>query len=297
MKALVFSDNQEIITQILTALKGRADADAAVLSPLMEGMDQYGATKLYELTGNPGSDAIFHALSKIFTEGKYDLFLAGSTVRGREVAGMMSETLNLPAMTEINDISFKDGKIVTKRFFYGGKTLLEEESGARVLTVMAGISEAARVQGKSELVKVELPASKITTVNRIDKMAGSVNIEKAQVIVSVGRGIGSKENIEKVKPLAEAVHGEIAGSRPVCLDYQWLSEDRQVGLSGKKVKPKLYIALGISGQIQHIAGMRTSRVVVAVNKDKSAPIFEEADYGIVGDLFQIVPKLVSALKR
>ena len=297
MKALVFSDNQEIITQILTALKGRADADAAVLSPLMEGMDQYGATKLYELTGNPGSDAIFHALSKIFTEGKYDLFLAGSTVRGREVAGMMSETLNLPAMTEINDISFKDGKIVTKRFFYGGKTLLEEESGARVLTVMAGISEAARVQGKSELVKVELPASKITTVNRIDKMAGSVNIEKAQVIVSVGRGIGSKENIEKVKPLAEAVHGEIAGSRPVCLDYQWLSEDRQVGLSGKKVKPKLYIALGISGQIQHIAGMRTSRVVVAVNKDKSAPIFEEADYGIVGDLFQIVPKLVSALKQ
>jgi electron transfer flavoprotein alpha subunit len=297
MKALVFSDNQEIITQILTALKGKADADAAVLSPLMEGMDQYGATKLYELTGNPGSDAIFHALSKIFTEGKYDLFLAGSTVRGREVAGMMSETLNLPAMTEINDISFKDGKIVTKRFFYGGKTLLEEESGARVLTVMAGISEAARVQGKSELVKVELPASKITTVNRIDKKAGSVNIEKAQVIVSVGRGIGSKENIEKVKPLAEAVHGEIAGSRPVCLDYQWLSEDRQVGLSGKKVKPKLYIALGISGQIQHIAGMRTSRVVVAVNKDKSAPIFEEADYGIVGDLFQIVPKLVSALKQ
>ncbi|MCL4307278.1 MAG: electron transfer flavoprotein subunit alpha/FixB family protein [Candidatus Thermoplasmatota archaeon] len=297
MKALVFSDNQEIITQILTALNGKADADAAVLSPVMESMDQYGATRLYELTGNPGSDAIFQALSKIFTEGKYDLFLAGSTVRGREVAGMMSEALNLPAMTEINDISFRDGKIVTKRFFYGGKTLLEEESGARVLTVMAGISEAARAQGKSELVKVELPASKITTVNRIDKMAGSVNIEKAQVIVSVGRGIGSKENIEKVKPLAEAVHGEIAGSRPVCLDYQWLSEDRQVGLSGKKVKPKLYIALGISGQIQHIAGMRTSRVVVAVNKDKSAPIFEEADYGIVGDLFQIVPKLVSALKQ
>lgn len=297
MKALVFSDNQEIVTQILAALKDKAEADAAVLSPVMESMDQYGAARLYELTGNPGSDAIFGALSKIFTEGKYDLFLAGSTVRGREVAGMMSEALNLPSITEINDLSVRDGKIVTKRFFYGGKTLLEEESSARVFTVMAGISEAARAQGKSELVKVELPASKITTVNRVDKMAGSVNIEKAQVIVSVGRGIGSKENIEKVKPLAEAVHGEIAGSRPVCLDYQWLSEDRQVGLSGKKVKPKLYIALGISGQIQHIAGMRTSRVVVAVNKDKSAPIFEEADYGIVGDIFQVVPKLVSALKQ
>ena len=88
----------------------------------------------------------------------------------------------------------------------------------------------------------------------------------------------------------------MAGSRPICLDYHWLSEDRQVGLSGKKVKPRVYIALGISGQIQHIAGMRGSKTVIAINKDKSAPIFEECDYGIVGDIFQIVPKLTGALK-
>ena len=91
------------------------------------------------------------------------------------------------------------------------------------------------------------------------------------------------------------MRGELAGSRPVCLDYHWLSEDRQVGYSGRTVKPKAYVALGISGQIQHIAGMRGSKVVVAVNKDKNAPIFQEADYGIVGDLYQIVPKIVSYL--
>ncbi len=89
----------------------------------------------------------------------------------------------------------------------------------------------------------------------------------------------------------------MSGSRPVCLDYKWLNEERQVGLSGKKVKPRVYIALGISGQIQHIAGMRGSKIVIAVNKDKEAPIFQECDYGIVGDLFQVVPKLVAALKQ
>ncbi len=115
------------------------------------------------------------------------------------------------------------------------------------------------------------------------------------MIVSIGRGLGKPDGLKLVEQLASAVKGEIAGSRPVCLDYHWLSEDRQVGLSGKKVRPRLYIALGISGQIQHIAGMRGSRTVVAINKDKSAPIFEECDYGLIGDLYTIVPKLVTAL--
>ena len=98
-------------------------------------------------------------------------------------------------------------------------------------------------------------------------------------------------------PLVEALHAEISGSRPVCLDYKWLSEDKQVGLSGKKVRPDFYIALGISGQIQHIAGIRGSKTIIAINKDKSAPIFEECDYGIVGDLFTVVPELVEKLKK
>jgi Electron transfer flavoprotein, alpha subunit len=130
-----------------------------------------------------------------------------------------------------------------------------------------------------------------------EKNTGGVDIEKSQAIVGVGRGIGNKEGLSAVEPLASVLNGVVAGSRPVCLDYHWLSEDRQVGLSGKKVRPKVYIAIGISGQIQHIAGMRGSKVVIAINKDKSAPIFEECDYGIVGDLFQIVPKIVEGMKK
>lgn len=296
MKALVFSDNFDIASQILSALRGKVEADAAVFSPLQPGFEETGAQKVYELSGDQVSDAIFASVSAIFKDRSYDMFFAGSTVRGRELAGMISEKFGLPAITEINEFSLEGDKVRTKRFFFGGKTLLEEESQARVFTVMPGISEIIHDGRKAQVEKVDLPKSKITVLNKVEKKAGSVNIEKAQVIVSVGRGIGSKENIEKIMPLVQAVHGELAGSRPVCLDYQWLSEDRQVGLSGKKVKPKVYIALGISGQIQHIAGMRTSKIVVAINKDKGAPIFEEADYGIVGDLFQIVPKLVNALK-
>ncbi len=296
MKALIFSDNSDIAAQIISAMRGKMAADVAVFSPVPQGFDEYGASRVFELKGDQVSESAFAAISDIFSKGGYDFFLAGSTVRGREIAGMMSEKFNLPAVTEITEFLPESGKIRTKRFFYGGKTLLEEESEARVFTVMPGIAEDSKSGDKSPVETVSMPASRVAILKRVDKNAASVNIEKAPVIVSVGRGIGSKENIEKVKPLADAVHGEIAGSRPVCLDYQWLSEDRQVGLSGKKVKPKLYIALGISGQIQHIAGMRTSKVVVAINKDKAAPIFEEADYGIVGDLFQIVPKLVNALK-
>jgi electron transfer flavoprotein alpha subunit len=145
-------------------------------------------------------------------------------------------------------------------------------------------------------LEVDIP-SNVKIVNRIEKPKGSVNLEKAEIIVSAGRGIGKKEGLGIIQQLADILHGEVGGSRPVCLDYHWLSEERQVGLSGKRVKPKIYIAVGISGQVQHIAGMRGSKTVIAINKDKNAPIFNECDYGIVGDLYTVLPRLIENLKK
>src|SRR5213075_1100035 len=124
----------------------------------------------------------------------------------------------------------------------------------------------------------------------------AVDLTKADVIVAVGRGIKSKDNLGLAEKLAEALGGDLAASRPIC-DNEWLPMDRQIGSSGQTVAPKMYLAVGISGAIQHLVGMKGARTIVAINKDKEAPIFEIADYGIVGDLFEIVPALITELNK
>ena len=289
MKVIAFSENSQILSQVVT--KFRDAADVIALTPDPEMIKRFGPKKAIKINGPLMSDAISGSILKTFSEETPDLIIIGSTVTGREVAGIVSAELSTPAISEVNDISLDGGKILTSRFFYGGKSQLKERSSSKIVVVAPGICEASEKPGETEVSEIQLGESALKIVSKTQKNAGSVDIEKAQIIVSVGRGLGKKENLEKVEPFAKAIHAEIGGSRPVCLDYGWLSEDRQVGLSGKKVQPKIYIALGISGQIQHIAGMRNSKVVIAINKDKSAPIFEEADYGIVGDMFEVVGKL------
>lgn len=294
MKALVFSEFPEMAAQMVTYLKKTMEVDAATTSPRADELSEYGAGTVFKLSGAAQYDNVAKALQELHGKG-YDYMFVASTILGREVAGAASQALSLGIIPEITGFEAKDGKSVTKRFYLGGKTVLEEESGARVFTFAPGIADAEKAGSKSEVSEIPLSESAIKVVSIEEKQSSGVNLEKAKVIVCVGRGIGKKEGIASVEPLVKAVNGELAGSRPVCLDYQWLSEERQVGISGKKVRPNLYIAVGLSGQIQHIAGMRGSKTVVAINKDKSAPIFDEADYGLVGDLYQIIPKLVQAL--
>ncbi|MGH9757497.1 MAG: electron transfer flavoprotein subunit alpha/FixB family protein, partial [Candidatus Acidiferrales bacterium] len=145
---------------------------------------------------------------------------------------------------------------------------------------------------------VELQAAQIRTkpLELFREAKQAVDLTQAPILVSVGRGIKAPENIPLAKKLAQAIGGEICASRPIC-DEGWLPMDRQIGSSGQTVAPKLYLALGISGAIQHVVGMKGSRTIVAINKDANAPIFEVADYGIVGDLFEIVPALIEEIEK
>ena len=142
----------------------------------------------------------------------------------------------------------------------------------------------------------EVPASYFLQWQIIKEAKKRVNLEEAKIIVSGGRGVGSKEGFTIISELAEVMGGEVGGSR-VAVEKGWIDQDHQVGQTGKTVSPNLYVALGISGAIQHLAGMRTAKVIVAVNKDPDAPIFKVADYGVVGDLFEIVPRLIEEIKR
>ena len=142
------------------------------------------------------------------------------------------------------------------------------------------------------------PAEPKTQVLKIkDKISQMLRIEEADIIVSAGRGLKKKEDLKLIASLAKVLGGAVGCSRSVAADLKWLPEEHWVGLSGHKVKPKLYIAIGISGQVQHIAGIRDSKTIIAINNDPNAPIFKACDYGIVGDLYEIVPALTKAIKK
>lgn len=295
MNILAFSEDGKGLAGLTGKLKEYGEVHGVTL----EGEESFckgkGAKEITILKGKAMADNVFKAIKSLNPE-KFDRIFINSTPLGRDIAGMLASDLNSVAVTEVIEFSMEGNSIKTKRFFYGGKTIMEEQSTAKIVTVQPGVFESPEDSGESKVEYTDLESSSVKILEVNEKAKSSTDIEQANILVSVGRGIGKKEAVEQIMPLVEAVHGELSGSRPVCLDYKWLSEERQVGLSGKKVKPKVYIALGISGQIQHIAGMRGSKIVVAVNKDKDAPIFQECDYGIVGDLFQVVPKLTAAIK-
>ncbi len=297
MKSFVFSDDQGLIPAIATLARGLGEFDAYTAGSASASLSRYGASKVFIFPEANLTDAIADLLSAKLVSGEYKYGFIASTVNGRDIAGLISAKANVNALAEISSFQDSQSSVRTKRFSFGGKSVLEEESNARIFTVAPGIADPKEVDHESQVEQIQLGPSKISVISSEDKKSGGVDIEKAQAIVSIGRGLGNKDKLSVIEPFASSINAVIAGSRPVCLDYHWLSEDRQVGLSGKKVRPKVYVALGISGQIQHIAGMRGSKIVIAINKDKSAPIFDECDYGIVGDMFQIVPKLVEELKK
>jgi electron transfer flavoprotein alpha subunit len=237
------------------------------------------------------------------TRPEYVLF--PHTYQVRDFAPKLAASFRRGLIADCIATKSDGGKLVFVRQMFQGKAnadVVPVGEGPHFVSFQAGAyrSDAAKRAPKPcepRRAAVTLDASRIRTrpEEPFREAAQSVDLSRADVIVAVGRGIKSPEGIETARKLAGKLGAEIAASRPVC-DEGWLPMDLQIGSSGQTVSPKLYIALGISGAIQHVVGMKGSRVVVAVNKDKSAPIFEVADFGIVGDLFEVVPALVEALE-
>jgi electron transfer flavoprotein alpha subunit len=200
------------------------------------------------------------------------------------------------------DVRLVDGNLEIDRMMYGGNAVVTQGFSAKpaIATVAPRTfdplePDEGRTGDISDL-NVEMPAARANVTGETQKTSESVDLGAATVIVSCGRGIKNKEDIAIIEKLAKALDAEVGCSRPIASDLKWLSVDHWVGLSGKKVKPQMYLAVGISGQIQHLAGMRDSKIIVAINKDADAPIFKAADYGIVGDLYKIVDELVAKLQ-
>ncbi|MEF8876139.1 MAG: electron transfer flavoprotein subunit alpha/FixB family protein [Haloarculaceae archaeon] len=224
--------------------------------------------------------------------------LMPNTVNGLDYAPAVAGSLDLPLVTDV--VGFDaDGALEVTREQYGGKveTTYELDADAYALTVRPAEWPQAEGTGDAavESLDVEIDDTALgTTVNGFEEVAGGdVDITEADVLVSVGRGIEEEENIPLVEELAEVLDATLSSSRPI-VDNGWLPKNRQVGQSGKVVTPDVYIAIGISGAVQHVAGMKGADTIIAINTDPNAPIFDLADYGIVGDLFEVVPELIEA---
>ncbi|MFO8116208.1 MAG: electron transfer flavoprotein subunit alpha/FixB family protein [Halorubrum sp.] len=220
--------------------------------------------------------------------------VAPNSVNGLDYAPAVAEDRGLPLVTDVIGVEY-DGGLTITREMYGSKveTTVDVDGDRHVLTVRGGEWEPAGGVGDAaiESVDVELPASGARVTGFEEVAGGDVDIADADVLVSVGRGIEEEENLELVEELADALGATLSASRPI-VDNGWLPKNRQVGQSGKVVTPDVYVAVGISGAVQHVAGMKGSDTIIAINTDPNAPIFDIADYGIVGDLFEVIPELV-----
>ncbi|MCW4053028.1 MAG: electron transfer flavoprotein subunit alpha/FixB family protein [Candidatus Bathyarchaeota archaeon] len=253
---------------------------------------------------NFNSEAYQKVLGSLIREHKPILTLIGHTSFGLDLAPSLAVSLGTPIATDCIGLEFKDGSLMATRQMYGGKvnvvTKLHDAESYIVTIRQAAFPAEKEGAAKGEIVQVTSSLSeKITRKQFIEYVLpppGGVDVSAADVLVGIGRGVKEETDIPLVEDLAKTLGGVLACSRPI-VDKGWLPNDRQVGSSGKTVKPKLYISLGISGAFQHVLGMKNSDLIIAVNKDQNAPIFGFADYGIVEDLFKIVPALKSKLAQ
>ncbi|WP_067931921.1 electron transfer flavoprotein subunit alpha/FixB family protein [Alicyclobacillus kakegawensis] len=275
---------------------------------LATGLGDFGADMVYVADAPQLQEYTPAAYRKVFLEVVRgfapDVILFAHSAVGRDLAPMVAMRLGAGQVSDAVDVAMENGQIVFTRPIYAGKafTKVVVREGVTVATLRPNNLEAASGgQGKSgtiQKVDVQLePVDLSTTVREIvQKATGGVDLAEARIIVSGGRGVKSADGFKPLYELAEALGGAVGASRGAC-DAGYCDYALQIGQTGKVVTPDLYIACGISGAIQHLAGMSNSKVIVAINKDPEAPIFQVADYGIVGDLFEVVPKITEAVRQ
>ena len=247
-------------------------------------------------TRNP--DQVLAAAKKIFEEEKPRVVIGWPTKNNRDIFARLAGSMDLPLATDVQEVRYEEDGVVYKRGFLSERAIaVEKVPYPALILVNAKAYKPFDGQGEGEIIEVPLPEPTVKTLEVKRKELSGINLEEAEIIVGVGRGFKKKEDLQLAFKLAELLGAQVGASRPIAADYKWLPEDAWIGISGKRVAPKLYIAIGISGAPQHMAGVMNSKIIVAINKDKTAPIFKQADYGVVADLYQFLPVLIKVLEE
>jgi electron transfer flavoprotein alpha subunit len=287
----------ELGTEAAAVVVGDVSDEAAA------GLGKYGVKKVYRAKDAPEGLAqpIVDVMAKVMTDNDFSYALFGGGLLGFEIGAGLTARLNAGVTMEVTQVNVQDGKLVAERPILQDSQIADvgyvEEPGIIIGRLNAFDENETGGTAEVEDVQAELSewSTKAKMVTRGEQRGEDVNIEDADILVGGGRGLGKKENFEVAEQLAQSMGGAVAATRAV-VDAGWYPYAAQIGQTGKTVAPKLYLALGISGAIQHKVGMQSSENILAINKDQNAPIFEFSDLGVVGDLHKIVPKLTEAIK-
>ncbi len=308
---------ESITFQMLTKGRELADATGGALKVLVlghslddmvatlqdKGMDEIHVLDHPALAAAAG-ELQAHAIAEAVQTIEPAIVLIGYSLVGMELTPAIAHRLGVTAMTNCVEVELDDGRVAVTRPYFDGSVharILLDGAGPSLVAVQQGATPTVELPALAASVqRVEVDFSAIpvrsTVLELIEEAPGDIDITRMEILVSVGRGIGDKEKLGLIEELAQALGGAVSCSRPL-VDQGWMPRERQVGASGKIVTPKIYLACGISGASQHLAGMSDARLIIAINKDQNAPIYQVAHYGVVADLLDIVPALTEAAKK
>lgn len=270
----------------------------------LDSLGGFGVSKVYHLKNDSLADyspsAYTEAVTKFASENGSEIILFGATSMGKDLAPRVSAKIDAGLAIDCVALNVEGSEIIATRPVYGGKALIDLKvtSAKKVYALRPNVFSAGTpTDTKAEVVVSNVDSPNLSVkVIEIKKAEGKLDVAEADIIVSGGRGMKAPEHFAMIEELSQVLGAATGASRAV-VDAGWRPHAEQVGQTGKTVSPTLYIALGISGAIQHLAGMRSSKYIVAINKDKEAPIFQIADYGIVGDVFEVLPKFIEEVKK
>src|SRR5262245_61145485 len=304
-----FNKNSQGALSEAARLAGELDADAAALvggdvaDDACAGLGKFGVSKVYRAKSVPEGLAqpIVDAMAKVMQDEGFTYALFGGGLLGFEIGAGLTARLNAGVTMEVTKVKVADGKLVAERPILQDSQVADVGYVAEPGIIIGRLNafDTKEGDGSADVVDVDVElspwSSKASMVQRGEQRGADVNIEDAEILVGGGRGLGAAEGFALCEELAESMGGAVAATRAV-VDAGWYPYAAQIGQTGKTVAPKLYLAAGISGAIQHKVGMQSSENILAINKDQNAPIFEFSDLGVVGDLHKIVPKLTEAIK-
>lgn len=243
-------------------------------------------------------DDYFDTFAAVAAEYRPEAIFVSSEKRMRSLAARIAAVCAAAVISDVNAMELDGGRLICSHLVYGGAAVRRESStgGTTVAVIAAGSFEPVSGEAAQTVeVRFTAPAHPAKFIERREKQGETVNLSAAKRAVGIGRGLAKKEDLEMVYALAEKLGAEVGCSRPIAQGENWMAISRYIGVSGVILKPDIYLALGISGQVQHTVGVRDAKVIIAVNKDKNAPIFKQCDYGIVGDIYKVIPALTELL--